>query len=188
MQYQHNPLPGVPRSPSPQQSAQPRGWLSRRTMVRAGAALAVLALVAVLVGVLLPGNAGKAEKKATPAPSGISTRSISKAQVQPVQNASTIYNMLEKVAAPTPVPNTAAAAAVTGQFVSLTDKAAEEEGGYGKEETTDDPDDDMGVDDDYNEFGGFGGVTAPNPNSYPAFNSIITATWAAWGGSAAQVC
>jgi hypothetical protein len=52
------------------------------------------------------------------------------------------------------------------------DKAAED---YG-EETTDDPDDDYGTDDT---------VFDPNPNA--GFNQIITATWAAWGGSSAQV-
>jgi hypothetical protein len=137
----------------------------------------VAAVVAVVAAALLPGNSVfKAEKKAVPSSAGIQTRSISKAAVDPTPNATSISNILDKIGSPTPAPNSAAASLVNGQLgvkpPTPGDKAAED---YG-EETTDDPDDDYGTDDT---------VFDPNPN--PGFNQIITATWAAWGGSSAQV-
>lgn len=178
IRYQHNPLPGIPRSPAPPElEAPPSGWFSRRNLLRAGGILVVAAVVAVVAAALLPGNnVFKPEKKAVPSSAGIQTRSISKAAVDPTPNATSISNILDKMASPTPAPNSAAASLVNGQLgvkpPTPGDKAAED---YG-EETTDDPDDDYGTDDT---------VFDPNPN--PGFNQIITATWAAWGGSSAQV-
>jgi hypothetical protein len=142
----------------------------------------VVALAVVLIGVSMPGNAFSPEKKATPTSSGgIQTRSISKATVDPAaqQNTTSLYNLVDKLPTSTTVPNSAASAAIKGQFSNNTSATETNKAPAGGEET-DDPDDDFGDDDELGR--------PKEPVAHPSFNQIVSATWAAWGGSPAQVC
>jgi hypothetical protein len=144
----------------------------------------VAALGIVIAGLLMPNSTFKPEKRAAPskATGSIRTRTISKAVVDPTQNATTLNNIADQIPAapPAPAPTTVAAVFVNnslpnggGGGANPPNKAKSE---YGDDQTTDDPDDDYGADD-----------TKYNPVAHPSFNQLVATSWAAWGGAAAQV-
>lgn len=185
MEFHQNPLAGgAPEPPPPPQPPRPAAiWLSRRNLIRAGGVLVVAALGIVIAGLLMSGSTYKPEKRAAPskAKGSIRTRTISKAIVDPAQNATTLNNIADQIPAapPTPTPTTVAAVFVNnslpngGGGANPPNKAKTE---YGDDQTTDDPDDNYGTDD-----------TKYNPVAHPSFNQLVTTSWAAWGGAAAQV-